>query len=183
VRAFLEAGAFVQAIEALHDLAEHFIKRAQPEKALLCLKKAETLDAYHERPTLQWKTQQQMALTLWELGHPKDAVQRLKVVLQHAEAHEDAYWQASTLFLIGELAFDSLNGVEWALNCMEKALAFGETVLGSERYRAFRQRKRQVEEELTHEHPHTSEPHPLKHTPNSPQSVGWKRRTPRKLPY
>ncbi|MCE2931322.1 MAG: ATP-binding protein [Vampirovibrionales bacterium] len=177
VRASVEAGGYPQAVEALQELAEHLLKAGYAEKGLLCLKKAETLDALHNQAILKWTTQRNMALTLWELGHPKEAVQRLKRVLQDAEAKNEAFWQASTLFLLGELAFDSVNGVEWALNCMEKALAFGQDVLGSERYTALSQRRKQLQDERHN----TSPPNPVKHNPNSPQRMGRKRRTARKL--
>ncbi len=177
VRAFLEVGGFSQAVETLHELAEVLLKAGHAEKALLSLKKAETLDEHHHQALLKWKTQHQIALTLWELGHPKEAVTRLNAVLHEAKTKNDAYWQASTLFLLGELAFDSLNGVEWALNCMEKALAFGQDVLGSERYRAFSQRRKQLQDERQN----TSPLNPVKHNHNSPQRMGRKRRTARKL--
>lgn len=177
VRASVEAGSFSQAVEALQELAERLLKAGHAEKALPCLKKAETLDALHNQDSLKWTTQRNMALTLWELGHPKEAVQRLNAVLHEAEAKNEAFWQASTLFLLGELAFDSVNGVEWALNSMEKALAFGQDVLGSERYTALSQRRKQLQDERHN----TSSPIPLKHNPNSPQRMGRKRRAARKL--
>jgi tetratricopeptide (TPR) repeat protein len=180
VRAFLEAAAFPQAVETLHELAETLLKAGHAEKAVSCLEKAETLDPLHQNLSLQWKTQHSIALTLWELGHPKEAVQRLNTVLHQAEAKNEAFWQATTLFLLGELAFDSVNGVEWALNCMEKALAFGQDVLGSDRYCAFSQRKLQLQEDLQHERPNTK---PVKHKLSSPQRMGGKRRASRKLPY
>ncbi|MFN9690999.1 MAG: hypothetical protein ACK551_02755 [Vampirovibrionales bacterium] len=180
VRAFLEAAAFPQAVETLHELAETLLKAGHAGKALSCLEKAETLDPLHQDLPLQWKTQHSIALTLWELGHPKEAVQRLNTVLHHAEAKNEAFWQATTLFLLGELAFDSVNGVEWALNCMEKALAFGQDVLGSDRYQAFSQRRLQLQEDLQHERPNTK---PVKHKLSSPQRMGGKRRASRKLPY
>ena len=179
VRAFLEAAAFPQAVETLHELAETLLKAGHAEKAVSCLEKAETLDPLHQNLSLQWKTQHHLALTLWELGHPKEAVQRLNTVLHHAEAEKEAYWQATTLFLLGELAFDSVNGVEWALNSMEKALAFGKDVLGSDRYRAFSQRKLQLQEDLQHERPNTK---PVKHKLSNPKRMGGKRRASRKLP-
>ena len=174
VRAYVEASAFPEAVEGLHQLAKRHLKAAQADKALLYLERAETLDALHSQKVLKWTTQRDLALVLWELGHPQEAVKRLDAVLHDAEAEKESYWQACTLFLLGELAFDSLNGVEWALNCMEKALAFGEDVLGSQRYTAFSQRRKQL-----HDERHNTDP--LKHNPNSSQRLEWKRRSSRKL--
>jgi hypothetical protein len=132
------------------------------------LEKAETLDALHDEKTLQWQTKKDKAILLWQMSQPKRAVQILKQVLQDAKIAEDRLWQALALFSLGELAFDSVNGVEWGLSCMEEALALGEAVLGSERYHAFNERKIQLQDEQSHS------TRPLKHASQATQSLGWK---------
>lgn len=164
-RLAIELGAYTQAVKALHQLAERFLRqggKAPVESALEVLNKAETLDKLHNHQTLKWTTQRDKALVLWELNHPKEAAQILNGILHDAQTQENRLWQATTLFTLGELAFDSVNGVEWGLSCMAKALAFGESVLGVPRYQRFLARRKQLEHERI-------SPSPVKHLFNTPE--------------
>jgi hypothetical protein len=172
-RLYLEANQLPQAVSILQHLATIWKNpdeggQVSFEKALACLEKAETLDILHDQKTLQWQTKRDKALLLWQMSQPKRAVQILKQVLQDAKIAKNPLWQALALFSLGELAFDSVNGVEWGLSCMEEALAFGEAVLGSERYHAFNERKIQLQDEQNHA------TRPLKYASESTQSLGWK---------
>gem|GEM_PF-4584869 len=144
VALYSSTGANVSASMTLHRMAKLFITRGKLDKALLCIEQAEQMDTLHSHSVQQWRTQKEKALLLFETGHQKEAMQLMKAVYADARTAENKEWQAIALFGMGELALDAVNGVEWAVSCMDKALAFGKDTLGERRYHMFIARRKQV---------------------------------------